>query len=1664
MRAVVSKKSLKPVNRRLAAATAPVFEKVESRMMMTATVANWSFAGTVTSPPSVTSPAAGSTGVTVTNGQNVGTPVLKAIGMTSAPATVDNEDIVPTAGTANAGFSESLWRLRGASTATAVSVTNGVLSSNVATLTVGAHSFSVGDSVTVGGSKTPYNGTFTLTAVTPTTISYTDVAANQASKAISPSGTVVFATANTNGWSTSAPQYTQGAEIDLNTTGYASLNALTFDWYATTSGVKDLMVQYNLNTASSAGWTNLLMSPLVATSNDYYGAAASGPTNTIDLSGVAGAGNDASFGIRLVSAYDPNFTPGAYSAASSPTAGTQTPIANTGGNWRFGNVGVAGTLAVPVAPSITAQPSSTTVSSGSNATFTAAASGYPTPSVQWQLSTNSGTSFADIAGATSTTYTVTAAPAGNNGYQYRAVFTNASGSATTSPAILTVQSSPIVTLQPVAVTASSGQAVTFTAKATSTNPPTVQWQSSPDGTTWTNIPGATAASTTAGVTTATYNFTPTESQTGYQFRAVFTSGAAAPASTNGAKLTVIGNPFAQWIFSAGKAPIPNSTGSYVQGSADEPLPSLRGSAGDNATTLGLQNDYTGNFAFSEADILPTRSSINANFNPYVWRVRSGSGLGPTGSPGTPEGWSQLAPQYSQGVQFMVSTAGYANVTLHFDWNGGGIADMQAQYTPDGGATWINTGSVIQNYTKDYLGITTAALNSTYPLNPAGVTVNLQGITAANNNPNFGIRLVSAYDPALPQITDGNALDPVVHGQYASATLSAVSAQQVLNIGAEDSTYNNVSGGTFTLTFGGQTTGPLAYNISPADLQAALTGLSSIGTGNVVVSTTAVTPFSVVNPTLYTIQFQGTLGNKPEPTITVDASGLTGSNPTATLQTWVPGASTGGVSRYQDGGGAWSLGNFSFNGDKASSSTTLSLVPGIVVNPSATTTVATLPSTYSFSATEYSDQSSNSVQWQINTGSGWTNIAGAAATTLTATTSPYIFTSTYAVTETPTLGENGNQFRAVFTNAAGNSTTQPAVLTVVSPSAPTITLQPVNVSVQQDTTAVLTAQATGSPSPTVQWQFNSGFGWQNLVDSLTAPVVSGSTSTTLRFTAPLAYSGRQYRAVFTNAVTSVNTNVVLLNVLQGEAVFTDWDFSAHPATGAGAFDNSPAPTIGTGTAVAVGMTRSFDRNDPATGTDGFGSVPACDVVNTPGALNPVFNENTWRIRGGPTATTGGTPANGWSNFAPENSQGVEFDSSTVGYHHVYVTMDFYTTTSGILDAQQEYTLDGTNWVKLGGKFQALSNDFYGATASGGPIPLVFDVTGIAGVDNNTSFGVRVVSAYNDILTAQNNGLGGVYSNAALVGNPAGPSAYNGSKGNWRFANIIFHGDPLWLDPASIATWTPATRSLVVGGASKIIGDPGVDAPNITFNGSGSVLTIDPGTVRTVNIGSISITGGNSVVMPSTATTHILIDQGALALSAGNTLDIGRNFLDLPSVTLGNLDPQLQAGYLYSSATTAGVLGAIGAITNGGSFGSAHPFNGTVPAPTDTLVRYTYLGDANLDGVVDGSDYTKIDAAFGTTVGGWANGDFNQDHLIDGSDYTLIDNAFNTQSLPLLPASQIASATGLIAASSSFRQAASGLSPYFAQSTPIVASFLSKDDVLTGILQRSDAISMVDQLVG
>jgi hypothetical protein len=125
---------------------------------------------------------------------------------------------------------------------------------------------------------------------------------------------------------------------------------------------------------------------------------------------------------------------------SSLAKGTHTLTASWTGTSTSGigyNVSNAVSLTVGTqAPAVTTQPNSQAVNVGQPASFSAAASG-TAPSVQWQVSTNGGRNWSTVPGATSGTLSFSALGT-DSGNQYRAVFTNAAGSATSNAATLTV--------------------------------------------------------------------------------------------------------------------------------------------------------------------------------------------------------------------------------------------------------------------------------------------------------------------------------------------------------------------------------------------------------------------------------------------------------------------------------------------------------------------------------------------------------------------------------------------------------------------------------------------------------------------------------------------------------------------------------------------------------------------------------------------------------------------------------------------------------------------------------------------------------------------------------------------------------------------------------------------------------------------------------------------------------------------------------------------------------------------------------------------------------------------------------------------------------------------------------------------------------------------------
>ncbi|MBL7748196.1 MAG: T9SS type A sorting domain-containing protein [Chitinophagaceae bacterium] len=165
----------------------------------------------------------------------------------------------------------------------------------------------------------------------------------------------------------------------------------------------------------------------------------------------------------------------------------------------------AAILTVNTLPVVSANPQNATVCVGGSNTFSIAGTGTGI-SYQWQLSTDGGTTYGNIATATTASYTVSSVTTGMNGNRYRCMVSGTCTPAVASnAAILTVIAPVTITSQPASTETCSGSTVNFTVAGSGTGI-IYQWQVSTDGgTNWTAISGATSATLSLPAATTTMN-------------------------------------------------------------------------------------------------------------------------------------------------------------------------------------------------------------------------------------------------------------------------------------------------------------------------------------------------------------------------------------------------------------------------------------------------------------------------------------------------------------------------------------------------------------------------------------------------------------------------------------------------------------------------------------------------------------------------------------------------------------------------------------------------------------------------------------------------------------------------------------------------------------------------------------------------------------------------------------------------------------------------------------------------------------------------------------------------------------------------------------------------------------------------------------------------------
>jgi hypothetical protein len=308
-------------------------------------------------------------------------------------------------------------------------------------------------------------------------------------------------------------------------------------------------------------------------------------------------------------------------------------------------------------------------------------------------------------------------------------------------------------------------------------------------------------------------------------------------------------------------------------------------------------------------------------------------------------------------------------------------------------------------------------------------------------------------------------------------------------------------------------------------------------------------------------------------------------------------------------------------------------------------------------------------------------------------------------------------------------------------------------------------------------------------------------------------------------------------------------------------------------------------------------------------------------------------------------------------------------------------------------------------------------------------------------------GGTGSDAIAI-TPASITAAERAVGMAAIEAVSVNG-ALGNDEVTISGSAPGTAVTVSGdGGDDVLNVNGAPWAGIVFNGGTTAgtkhtLNVNAGTFTfatdarlttldlTVNVAAadaavvfsasqrlaaLNIAGGTARL--SAAGNRVLRTR-ALTVTIGGSLDLADNdaIIDYDAADespTAAIEALVSRGYDGGTWTGDGIRSSTAAAAEGPAIGLtgiglAEPaaiygisgtetitWSGQTIDATCLLLKYTYIGDANLDGLVDGADYGQIDnwVQFPGSHGYW-NGDFNYDGVIDGADYGLIDNSVQLQ---------------------------------------------------------------------
>lgn len=746
----------------------------------------------------------------------------------------------------------------------------------------------------------------------------------------------------------------------------------------------------------------------------------------------------------------------------------------------LGSTTKAVTLTVQYAPVITTQPTNSLVTAGGTATFTAAATANPGATVKWQEQVNSISQFIDIPGATSTTYTKANVTSSENGFKYRAVFTNSIGVTTTNEVEIVVLTAPAITYQPVHTTVADSATCVLSVTATGSPAPSYQWQSSTDGGTgWANISGATAS---------LYSFTADIINSPLYYRVIATNPAGSVTSS-AAEVTIVIAP----VITTQPSDLTigeGATAAFTAAATGTPTPTVQWQASDNgvntwtdiagatsatysfnATLLDTGKWYRALFTnvAGPASTVPAMLSVTAPPTAPVMQTQPQNQLSQPGNTNTFNAIAVGSPAPS--VQWQQSTDGtnWTNTT------GGSGATTTIFTTPvlsqgDNGlsyrAMFTNTsGSVSSDPVT--LSITTPPSVTQQPTSQTGNQGGTATFTAAGSgNPAPGVKWQESIDSGTNWIDIAGANATT----YTTAALVGADNGKLVRAIFTNGNGSDAVSNSATLTVNYVSTQPVSQSFAAgqaATFSAAVTS-SSATTVQWQLSTNSGTSWAEISGATATSYTTPTLG-----------AGDNGNQYRAVFTNSL-GAMTSSVAQV-----------------------TVQFAPSITIQPANT---GVLPgSTASF----YADATGNptpTVKWQVstNSGSSWADIAGATSVT-------YSFSAT--------LGDNGKQYRAIFTNGIGSdATTNAATLTVGS--VPVITTAN-RMTLAVGLTGGMSVIATGNPAP--QYSIVSGTLPSGVTLDATTGLFSGTPASGAAGTYPVTIQA-------SNGVGTAPTQAFTLNVI------------------------------------------------------------------------------------------------------------------------------------------------------------------------------------------------------------------------------------------------------------------------------------------------------------------------------------------------------------------------------------------------------------------------------------------------------------------------------------------------------------------------------------------------------